>query len=1150
MTKAQAEAGPAPARSSDGGLVYDAAGHLEFATTETRWVGSGKTVYDNKGNAVKAYEPFFDSSPVYDDEPDLVHWGVTAISRYDPVSRVVRVDNPDGTFRTVEFDPWQVTTSDEVDNVITSTWYSTRQSGTLGSLARAAASKAAALANTPSVQDRDPLGRPFRQTANNGAAGLYTTTLTLDINGRVRATTDALNRGVLAQDYSLSGTEIHHNSTDSGPRWLLVAADGKPMTSWDGRGVRIDWQYDALRRPTAVLVTGAPAGQRVATKTTYGEGLATASALNLRGSVYQSFDDAGVATTAQRDFDGNVTSANRQLLSVATTTVDWSANPALSSEVFTTAMTYDALCRPTTVTTPDMSVSSTTYNERSFLAGVSVNVRGATTATAFVTAASYDAKGQRQAVNYENGAETTYTYDPETFRLVEVATTRPTGASPLQDISYTYDAVGNVTHVSDAAQQTIFFSNQVVTPDSDYIYDAIYRLVQATGRELVSSAAEPQPTWDDASRVCVPLPTDTQAVQNYTETYTYDAVGNFQSMAHTAARGSWTRTYAYDEPTTPPANNHLTSTTVGATRESYTYDANGNMTNMPQLPTMAWDWRNMLQVTSSQAVSTGSPATTSYAYDQSGRRVQKVNSAANGALVSERAYIGPYEVYREYSSTGAVTLERQTLHIGAEGNCACLVETTTIDVSAPPAAITPAPRYQLTNLIGSAVLELDPTAAVISYEEYFPYGSTSFQGGRSAAEVSLKRYRYTGKERDTETGFYYASARYYAPWLGRWTSCDPAGLVDGTNLYGYVRDNPVAANDPTGRQGQPGQGPVVPLSPSSPSLPVKPPSADVGPFRVSDPPQLPLPSGDHEVQELGVDIPALHITGGTGVIQAQDSAPPGGGAPDALSISGKAKFKQFPFDFRLHLEARGRTAAPFSASTLDQFSGKATLTGDVRVPGLSIGGFELDVLSTGGAGTLSLKGWAGIGPLHLGTFSGTGKFDASGYDLSGKAKVFSPVGIGGGSFSLGSATGLRSDLNWFGLQTGPIGLAPSIDPLDSMRPGNMTLSPTDTPNALQLNAPSSPPTGPAFAVSMFEPGLSIGYTHISTRDLYYRAFSIGVAPSPSIHTYAPQFAPLPFPLSSVPSSDTILYGQSLSTSLSQFPSHIRPYVGASYSFNF
>ena len=56
----------------------------------------------------------------------------------------------------------------------------------------------------------------------------------------------------------------------------------------------------------------------------------------------------------------------------------------------------------------------------------------------------------------------------------------------------------------------------------------------------------------------------------------------------------------------------------------------------------------------------------------------------------------------------------------------------------------------------------------------YPYGSTSYQAGRSVAEVSLKRYRYTGKERDEETGLNYHGARYYAPWLGRWTSCDPS----------------------------------------------------------------------------------------------------------------------------------------------------------------------------------------------------------------------------------------------------------------------------------------------------------------------------------------------------------------------------------------
>ena len=76
-------------------------------------------------------------------------------------------------------------------------------------------------------------------------------------------------------------------------------------------------------------------------------------------------------------------------------------------------------------------------------------------------------------------------------------TTRPAGGSPLQDLTYTYDPVGNVSHIGDPAQQTIFFSNQVVTADTDYTYDAIYRLVQATGRELAGNAAQPQTTWDD-----------------------------------------------------------------------------------------------------------------------------------------------------------------------------------------------------------------------------------------------------------------------------------------------------------------------------------------------------------------------------------------------------------------------------------------------------------------------------------------------------------------------------------------------------------------------------------------------------------------------------------------------------------------------------
>jgi RHS repeat-associated protein len=90
--------------------------------------------------------------------------------------------------------------------------------------------------------------------------------------------------------------------------------------------------------------------------------------------------------------------------------------------------------------------------------------------------------------------------------------------------------------------------------------------------------------------------------------------------------------------------------------------------------------------------------------------------------------------------------------------------------------------------------------------------------------VSRRRYRYTGKERDEETGLYYHGARYYAPWLGRWTAADPAGLVDGINRYTYTHDNPVIYFDPTGAQrkhhGDKGWPPPIPMPklPSSDEL--------------------------------------------------------------------------------------------------------------------------------------------------------------------------------------------------------------------------------------------------------------------------------------------------------------------------------------------
>jgi RHS repeat-associated protein len=100
---------------------------------------------------------------------------------------------------------------------------------------------------------------------------------------------------------------------------------------------------------------------------------------------------------------------------------------------------------------------------------------------------------------------------------------------------------------------------------------------------------------------------------------------------------------------------------------------------------------------------------------------------------------------------------------------------------------------------------LDTAGRFVNREEYSPYGETSF------GSYARKRYRYTGKERDEESGLSYHGARYYAPWLGRWTSRDPAAtelairvahdppaMVNGSMTYGYAGENPMRFEDPTG----------------------------------------------------------------------------------------------------------------------------------------------------------------------------------------------------------------------------------------------------------------------------------------------------------------------------------------------------------------
>jgi RHS repeat-associated protein len=156
--------------------------------------------------------------------------------------------------------------------------------------------------------------------------------------------------------------------------------------------------------------------------------------------------------------------------------------------------------------------------------------------------------------------------------------------------------------------------------------------------------------------------------------------------------------------------------------------------------------------------------------------VRKVIESAAGVRQHERLYLDGFERYREYSGAGdAIVLERESLHVLDDKRRIALVETLTVQGGLRIADPDPVQRYQLDNHLGSASIELDGAGAVLSYEEYHPHGTTSFQAAQPAAGASRKRYRYRGEERDEETGFGYHGARYYAPHLCRWISNDPAG---------------------------------------------------------------------------------------------------------------------------------------------------------------------------------------------------------------------------------------------------------------------------------------------------------------------------------------------------------------------------------------
>src|SRR5207244_1889905 len=89
---------------------------------------------------------------------------------------------------------------------------------------------------------------------------------------------------------------------------------------------------------------------------------------------------------------------------------------------------------------------------------------------------------------------------------------------------------------------------------------------------------------------------------------------------------------------------------------------------------------------------------------------------------------------------------------------------------------------------------VNASSSVIDHVDYDGFGNAT-----ETQPANGDRYKWTGRELDSETGLQYNRARYFDPKSGRWTSQDPLGFGAGdANLYRYALNASTSLTDPQG----------------------------------------------------------------------------------------------------------------------------------------------------------------------------------------------------------------------------------------------------------------------------------------------------------------------------------------------------------------
>ncbi|MGI5461011.1 SpvB/TcaC N-terminal domain-containing protein [Streptomyces sp. CA-249302] len=816
--------------------VGDTTGRTRGPSDPDNVIVSGWQIYDNKGRVVRKYEPFFSTGYAY--APALeTQLGQRTSTFYDPRGRALRTVRPDGAEQRVVLGvpadltdpdryaptPWESYTYDPNDNA--------------GRTHPDTGTAFQGHWNTPASTEFDALGRTVRAIVRNGTTveDRLTTVSAYDIQDNLVSVTDPLGRIAFAYTHDLAGRCWRTDGIDAGRRDTVPDALGGPVESRDAKGALTLGTFDPLHRPARVWARD-DASRAVTLRqiVEYGDGgtpaqaaadRAAARAANLLGRVVRHHDEAGLATVTAIDFKGGVLESARRVIAdapilatytsaaangwrVAPFQVDWTpaagqdqaARDAVLLEPagYLTTTRYDALGRvvsrllPADVEGRRREVRPG-YNRAGALEAVSLD------GAVLVQRIAHDAKGQRTLIAYGNGIMTRYAYDPHTFRptrarsepytLADGPTYHPSGGA-VQDHGYDYDLVGNILAVRDRAPGSGIPGNPEALSTTDpvlrgllgsgdalnrrFAYDPAYRLLSATGREHQAPAAgDPWPG--------LPRGTDVTQTQAYTETYGYDPAGNLLALSH-AGTGGFTRAH-----TVATGSNRLQRTTVGNTAYDYAFDPNGNMLSETTSRHFGWDHADRLTAFATQTAGAEPSVHAQYLYATTGERVKKLVRRQGGAVEVTHYLDETFEHHRWATGTPSAA-QNNHVHVMDEHQRVALVRFG----PAHPDDRGPATAYHLPDHLGSSTAVLDAAGTLVNREEYTPYGETSF------GSYARKRYRFTGQERDEESGLAHHGARYYVPWTARWASCDPTGAAGGVNQYQMCGGDPVNRTDPRG----------------------------------------------------------------------------------------------------------------------------------------------------------------------------------------------------------------------------------------------------------------------------------------------------------------------------------------------------------------